>query len=201
MKKMAALEFKYSVMNAGKTNQLLALAQSLKDCGENPLLISSAMDDRFGESVIASRSGWAMPCIAITSEINLLELVQSQLNKDQKLRNVILDEVQFYTPEQIIQLAEVVDTLNINVTCFGLNIDSNGNMFEASKKLIELADSSERIGVKHCHCGKRATMILRFDSQTKEILKNVESIMVGKEDSYSSVCRKCWTENNLPETI
>lgn len=195
---MATLEFRYAVMNAGKTNHLLALAQSLIGCGEKPLLISSALDCRFGEGVIASRSGWSMPCTTVTNKTNIFDVVKDLVEStDKKIKQIIIDEIQFFTVGQVEQIARVVDELNITVTAFGLNVDSNGNLFNASRRMFELADDYSRIGVKHCHCGSKATMILRFNGTTRKVIKNAEAIMVGAEDCYDSVCRKCWKENKL----
>lgn len=199
---MATLDFRYAVMNAGKTNQLLALAQSLIDCGETPLMLSSAKDNRFGEGVIASRSGWKMNCTDICDSEDLFQLISIFLKDGRSIKYIIIDEIQFFTVEQIEDLSKIVDILNINVVAFGLNVNSNGNLFDASKRMFELADDYSRTGVKHCHCGKKATMILRFNPVDLKIIKNAETILVGSEDCYESVCRSCWAKNQLsPRTI
>lgn len=40
-----------------------------------------------------------------------------------------------------------------------------------------------------CHCGKKATMVLRVDKDGN-VVRDGAQIQVGAEDKYVSVCRK-----------
>jgi thymidine kinase len=42
-----------------------------------------------------------------------------------------------------------------------------------------------------CHCGKRATMVVRQDGEGK-ILTGGEQVQIGGNETYVSLCRRHW---------
>ncbi|CAM5249308.1 Thymidine kinase [Streptomyces violaceorubidus] len=71
---------------------------------------------------------------------------------------VIADEAQFLAPDQIDQLARVVDDLEVDVYAFGITTDFRSKLFPGSQRLVELADRVEVLQVEAlCWCGARAT--------------------------------------------
>ena len=76
---------------------------------------------------------------------------------------VLVDEAQFLSADQVWQLAAVVDRLNIPVMCYGLRTDFRGQLFPGSAVLLAIADNLREIRTI-CHCGRKATMVVR---QTK----------------------------------
>jgi thymidine kinase len=184
---MAKLHFYYSAMNAGKTTLLLQSNYNYQERGMSTLLFTPQIDNRFGERKITSRIG--LEAEANTFEINtdLFNLVKNFI-KHEKIHCVLLDEAQFLTKEQVLQLTEIVDQLNIPVLAYGLRSDFQGNPFEGSKYLLTWAESLSEIKTI-CHCGKKAIMTLRIGPDGNPVLEG-EQINIGGNESYISVCRK-----------
>ncbi len=57
---MSKLYFRYSAMGAGKSLDLLKVAYNYKERNKNVLIISSSLDNRFGEGVFGG--DWCPDC-------------------------------------------------------------------------------------------------------------------------------------------
>jgi thymidine kinase len=90
------------------------------------------------------------------------------------------------------QLTDVVDELSIPVMCFGLRVDFRGKLFPGSAGLLALADEMREVRTI-CHCGKKATMVIRLDENGK-VIKDGEQIQIGGNETYTSLCRKHWRQ-------
>ena len=187
---MAKLYFYYSSMNAGKSTMLLQINHNYIERGMRPLVFTSCHDDRSGEGVIVSRIGLSHEANIFKENTNLYEEVIN-LGRE-SIDCLLIDEAQFLTKDQVQQLSLIVDQLNISVMSFGLRTDFQGKLFEGSKFLLAIADNLKEIK-NICHCGKKATMILRFDEQGLVITEG-EQIVIGGEERYVSVCRKHFYE-------
>lgn len=197
---MAKFYFRHAVMNAGKSIALLQVHHNYASEGRGTVLFSHKIDTRFGESVIASRLGMSAPSIAIDGSANLFEIVKAKVDAGEDIACVLCDEVQFYSVEQIEQLSDVADLLDIPVICYGLKSTFKGELFEATKRLVELVDIMEEID-HVCWCGSKARMILKFNSETKEIIREGYEVEVGAESKYRSVCRKHWKLGMLNKPV
>ena len=127
---------------------------------------------------------------------NLFYAVEKRLKKD-KISCVFVDEAQFLTDKQVWELSDVVEILKVPVMCFGLRTDFQGKLFEGSSTLLAIADELKEIKTI-CHCGKKANMVVRVDSNGK-VLKEGAQIEIGGNEKYISLCRKHWKnemENN-----
>ena len=107
----------------------------------------------------------------------------------------MIDEAQFLTKNQVMQLGDIVDLLNVPVLTFGIRTDFQGNLFEGSKYLLAWADNLKEIKTV-CHCGRKATMVLRLNEQG-QIAEDGSQIDIGGEEKYVSVCRKHFKEKNI----
>lgn len=194
---MSKLHFFYSVMNAGKSTQLLQVAHNYKAQSEKQvILFTSAIDDRNGIGMITSRIGISMPAIALKSEDDVFSIVRSLLNSKGPASAILVDEVQFFTPDHVRQLARIADELNTPVMCYGLKNNSQGDLFSSSiATLLAYADQIQEIK-QVCHCGRKATMILKYDKNGKPV-RTGNVVEVGAEDRYVSVCRPHWTEGKI----
>ena len=105
---------------------------------------------------------------------------------------IIADEAQFFTPEQIDQLRELVDEKDLPVLCFGLRTDFLTHFFPGAQRLMELADSLTEIKTV-CRCGRKATVNARIDSEGKIVTEGGQ-ILIGGNDSYIAMCHQCWTK-------
>jgi thymidine kinase len=192
---MAKLHFIYGVMSSSKSLRLLATAHDFDEKNIPILVIKPSADTRDGEGIIKSRAGLERKCLSVDSNVNLFELV-SKFNKiktatfEEGIRWVLVDECQFLAEEQVDQLSDIVDFLGINVICYGLRTDFKSKLFPASKRLFELADGIEEIK-SSCDCGTKASINARFNSDGK-IITEGSQILVGGDDLYHAVCRKCW---------
>lgn len=189
---MAKLYFRHAVMNSGKSLALLQVNHNYVSIGKKTVLFSHSLDNRFGENVIASRLGVQAESVPVNSDLNLFDYIKKIIDQGVVISCVLCDEVQFYSNKQIEELSDIVDFLDIPVICYGLKLSAFGELFEASKRLVELADEIEEL--RHvCWCGKRANMILRHD-ENGIVQKTGDLVEVGAESKYQSVCRRHWKE-------
>lgn len=189
---MAKFYFRHAVMNSGKSLALLQVNHNYTSVGKKTILFSHVVDNRFGNNVIASRLGVQAESIPVDENLNIYKYVENIVNSGEIISCILCDEVQFYTEQQIEELSDVVDFLKIPVICYGLKLSAFGKLFDASKRIIELADEIEEI--RHvCWCGKRANMILRHDDNGL-VIKSGNLVDVGAESKYKSVCRKHWKQ-------
>ena len=194
IKNDAKLYFNYATMNSGKSLQLMSIAHNMDERHIPTLTIKPSIDTRDGENKIYSRIGISRDCRMFSQEDDLFDLINDE-NCGRILRNsylkwIFVDEAQFLTEEQVDQLSDVVDYLGINVMCYGLRTDFKSKLFPGSKRLFELADTIEEIK-STCECGRKTIINARVDKDGN-VLKNGPQTLVGGDDRYISICRKCW---------
>ena len=191
---MAKLYFNYSSMNAGKSTMLLQANHNYIERGMNPRIYTSDLDNRFGKGEIVSRIGLKAKSNIFTSKTDIYMDILNFL-KNTIVDCVLIDEAQFLTQNQVSQLGKVVDELDIPVLTFGIRTDFQGNLFEGSKYLLAWADNLKEIKTV-CHCGRKATMVLRLNAKG-EVVSDGTQIEIGGEEKYVSVCRKHFIEKNI----
>ncbi len=186
---MAKLYFSYSAMNAGKSTLLLQASHNYGERGMQTILFTAKLDNRSLVGNITSRIGLSEKALTFDNKDNLFKLVEKGNQKD-KISCVFIDEAQFLTFNQVWELSEIVEKLNIPVMCYGLRTDFQGNLFEGSSTLLAIADEIKEIKTI-CHCGKKAIMVARLDSDGK-VIKEGAQIEIGGNEKYVSLCRKHW---------
>src|SRR5262249_1636806 len=152
----------------------------------------TAMDDRHGTGKIASRIGLVSDAVAYDDKMNLFDYVAQQKKLRPKLACVLVDEAQFLTKTQVLQLTDIVDELNLPVLAYGLRSDYRGEPFAGSTALLTLADNLCEIKTI-CHCGRKAIMNRRVDEQG-HVVREGEQVHIGGNESYIAVCRKHFKE-------
>ena len=157
----------------------------------NTLVMAPLLDDRYGVGKVTSRIGLEANAMSFKTNDDLFEVVQSQ-NNDDPLHCVLIDEAQFLTRDQVFQLSDVTDKLNIPVLAYGLRTDFQGEPFEGSKYLLAWSDNLKEIKAI-CHCGTKATMVIRLDGDGKAVTKGSQ-VEIGGNDRYISMCRKHFKE-------
>lgn len=187
---MASLYFRYSSMNAGKSLQLLSIAFNYEERDQKVLILTSSLDDRYGQNKVKSRIGVEREAIGIKEDDNIFEIIKSH----KEISCVLVDEVQFFNKEQIYQLSDIVDKYNIPVICYGLRTDFQMELFEGSKHLLGMADKIEEIRTV-CWCGKKATINARVVDN--KIITDGEQVSIGGNESYVTLCRKHFKEKKL----
>ena len=184
---MAKLYFYYSAMNAGKTTNLLQSAYNYYERGMRTLILTPALDNRYGEGIVASRIGLKSQAMRFSGDADLCAMVQADITAHGDLHCVFVDEAQFLSKAQVWQLTDVVDNLNIPVLAYGLRTDFRGELFEGSRYLLAWADSLEEIKTI-CHTGRKATMVVRVDEQGRAITEGPQ-VEIGGNERYLSVSR------------
>lgn len=182
---MAKLYFYYSAMNAGKSTTLLQSAYNYEERGMQIMLMTPRLDQRAGEGVIGSRIGLHRPAFAFEAETDLLVEIDDE-HARRKLSCVLVDEAQFLSARQVLQLTVVCDRLGVPVLCYGLRTDFRGEPFEGSKYLLAWAD--ELVEIKTiCHSGRKATMNARLDAEGNRVWSG-DQVEIGH--NYVSLSRR-----------
>ena len=184
---MAKLYFKYGAMGSSKSANALITKFNYEERGMRVWLIKPATDTRDGEGLIASRIGLSAKADIISHEESIIAL----LDKMSGIDVIITDECQFFTPEQIDELREIVNFRDIPVLCFGLRTDFMTHLFPGSRRLLEVADSITEIKTI-CSCGAKAIVNARIDSEG-HVITSGSQVFIGGNDSYVAMCDKCWS--------
>ncbi|MEC8581445.1 MAG: thymidine kinase [Pseudomonadota bacterium] len=188
---MAKLYFMYSTMNAGKSTLLLQAAHNYEERGMAVMLLTASFDSRAGTGRIGSRIGLGRDAETFDSTTELFNRIGERVGQG-PLACVFVDEAQFLTEEQVWQLARVADDLGVPVMSYGLRVDFQGKLFPGSAALLALADDMREVRTI-CHCGRKATMVVRHDENGK-VMKDGDQVQIGGNETYVSLCRKHWRE-------
>ncbi|WP_174803176.1 thymidine kinase [Martelella limonii] len=188
---MAKLHYYYATMNAGKSTLLLQAAYNYRERGMHAVILLAEFDDRGGKGVVSSRIGLEANAVTFGPESDLYECAKA-LNEERAIDCLFVDEVHFAGADHVWQLARVVDELKIPVMAYGLRSDFMGRLFPASTELFILADEIREVRTI-CHCGRKATMVVRQDQDGNALLDGPQ-IEVGGNDRYVSYCRVHWKE-------
>lgn len=190
---MAVLRFSFGTMGSGKSTLALQIHHNLSSRGLRGLLCTQL--DRDGARV-SSRLGVSAAAVDVGPKLDLFELSVQYRDQHGGLDYLVCDEAQFYTPEQVEQLARVVDELGADVHALGLLTDFRGRLFAGSARFMELADQRHELQVEaRCWCGERATQNARLVNGRQ--VYDGEVVLVGDtggdaEVSYELLCRRHW---------
>ncbi|MEL6609707.1 MAG: thymidine kinase [Pseudomonadota bacterium] len=188
---MAKLYFHYSTMNAGKSTLLLQASYNYIERGMQTYLMTASFDDRAGKGQIGSRIGIASEADTYVAGEDLFEKVRKRLDAG-PCACVFVDEAQWLSRDQVWQLARAVDDLGVPIMCYGLRVDFRGELFPGSAALLALADEMREVRTI-CHCGRKATMVVRMGEDGKA-LQDGPQVQVGGNETYVSLCRRHFRE-------
>jgi thymidine kinase len=178
-------------MGSGKSANLLQARFNYIERGQSCMLLTAAIDDRFGKGKITSRIGISAEAELFSPEDDLFEKYIRPAAVA-GINAIMVDEAQFLTPDQVMQLARGVDVFNIPTMCWGLRTDFRGDLFPGSATLLGLADVLRELKAI-CHCGSAARMVLRKDAQGRPTLDG-DQVQIGDNSTYVPLCRKHWLE-------
>ena len=159
--------------------------------GMQTYLLTANFDDRAGKGRIASRIGIDAEADTWAGRSDLYAMIETRLTEG-PVACVLLDEAQWLSREQVWQLARAVDDLNVPVMAYGLRVDFRGELFPGSAALLALADELREVRTI-CHCGRKATMVIRVD-EDGTALSEGRQVEVGGNDRYISLCRRHFRE-------
>lgn len=186
---MAKLYFHYSTMNAGKSTVLLQAAHNYREMGMDTYLLTAQFDNRAGQGRIASRIGIGEDADTFATDDDLFAKIEAQMAR-RTIACVFIDEAQFLSRAQVWQLARAVDDLKVPIMCYGLRVDFRGELFPGSAALLALADEMREVRTI-CHCGKKATMVVRKGPNGRAVLDGAQ-VQIGGNETYESLCRRHW---------
>ena len=188
---MAKLHFHYSTMNAGKSTLLLQAAHNYHEGGMATYLITAQLDTRAGEGRIGSRIGIGAAADTFAPGEDMFAKIAARLAQG-PVACVFIDEAQFLSKDQVWQLARAVDDLKVPVMAYGLRVDFQGNLFPGSAALLAWADEMREVRTI-CHCGRKATMVVRKGPDGRA-LRDGDQVVIGGNETYQSLCRRHWRE-------
>jgi thymidine kinase len=192
---VAELTFWTGTMDAGKSTLALQTNHNHAARGRVGRIFTS--HDRAGEALVSSRLGLTHDALEVTPELDFWRYTVDALTHGARIDYFVCDEAQFYTADQVDQLAKIVDELQIDVFCFGILTDFRTRLFEGSARLVELADRTEVLQVEAlCWCGQRATHNARTEDGV--MITEGDQIVVGDVDApeapthvgYEVLCRQ-----------
>ncbi|CAM5561331.1 MULTISPECIES: thymidine kinase [Streptomyces] len=189
---MPELVFFSGTMDCGKSTLALQIEHNRSARGLAGIIFTR--DDRAGEGKLSSRLGLVTDAVEVEDGADLYAYVVDHLSRGGRADYVIADEAQFLAPEQIDQLARVVDDLGLDVFAFGITTDFRTKLFPGSQRLVELADRVEVLQVEAlCWCGARATHNAR--TTRGEMVVEGAQVVVGDVDQsdtigYEVLCRR-----------
>lgn len=189
---MATLHFKFGAMNAGKTTQLIQAAFNYNERNLCPLILKPKIDTRSAPGIISARIGLTHECIDFTPEDCISEIVRVA-TVAKPIAVVLIDEAQFMTESQAMELVVITKEFNIPVVCYGLKNDFSGNLFEGSAKILAIADKLEVLKTV-CWCGDGATQNARIDSDGNMVTVG-NSIEVGDVGRYVPLCMEHYAQH------
>ena len=178
-------------MNAGKSTVLLQASHNYRERGMDTYLLTARLDNRAGQGRIASRIGIGEDADVFEAGTDMFEVIAARLSQG-RIACVFIDEAQFLSKDQVWQLARAVDDLKVPIMCYGLRVDFQGELFPGSAALLALADEMREVRTI-CHCGKKATMVVRRGADGKA-MKDGAQVQIGGNETYVSLCRKHWRE-------
>lgn len=182
---MAKLYFRYGAMGSSKTANAIMVRHNYLERGQRVLMLKPRLDNRDGETMIASRSGLRCHC-------HFIEDLDRFNVRDYDC--LIVDEAQFLTRAQVERLVRVVDIDNVPVIAYGLRCDFRNELFEGSQWLLAWADTIEEVKTI-CWCGKKAVCNARVVDG--KMVREGEQIVLGGSESYVSLCRRHWAQGRL----
>jgi len=183
---MAKLHFHYGTMSSSKSAQLIINGYNLNSQGKKTQIIKPKTDNRFSENKVNSRVGISADALVLGS---LRDFVPAP---DTKM--LLVDEIQFFSPADVDSLVRIADNTPIIVMCYGLMVDSNEQIFPASRRLIEVGAKLHRME-SMCQmpdCMHLATHHLRFDA-AGNVVRAGTQICVG-DTNFKSVCRQHYNQ-------
>ena len=188
---MAKLHFFYSTMNAGKSTALLQSNHNYKESNLKTLLfVPKSIADKSNGKIV-SRIGLQADAIIVNNEYDFYNEISKK--QSEKISCIFVDEAQFLSKKQVHDLGKVADNLNIPVMCYGIRTDFQGKLFEGSLELLAIADNLKELKTICSECDKKATMVVRLNSNGEIILEG-EKILIGGNEVYKTLCRKHFRE-------
>lgn len=179
------LYYRYGAMGSSKSMNLIMVAHNYRNQNKKVIIIKPKIDNRYSQDMVASRTG-----MKIKADILVEEKTELRNINVKDLSCILVDECQFLEPKHIDQLREL--TLYVPVICYGLRSDYRTNLFPASRRLMELADSIEEIKTTCINCNSKAIINAKLKENKRIIKEGTKVVEVGGDELYQPMCWYCW---------
>jgi len=186
---MAKLYFRYGAMGCGKTRDIMKVWYNYNEKGKNAIIIKPGIDTKGDNKIVSRDSSERTVDYIIGVNDNIYDIINKH-RKEYNLDCILVDEAQFLTRKNVVELTDVTDELNVPVICYGLRADFQDNLFPGSEALFIYADVIEEMKTI-CQCLDGATRNVRFVNG--EAVFEGEQVAIDGEDkvTYESMCRSC----------
>ena len=191
---MSKIFFKTGVMGSGKTFDLLRVIYNYNERGLKTLVYKPRVDTREGtEKCSISTRASLEDAEAHWVPDNVYYDIETDI-WNEKPSVIIVDESQFLTKEQVDNFQKLCYNYNIPILFYGLKTTFQGELFEGSKRILEICDDVEEFKAI-CHCGKLARQNVRLVNG--EMVVDGDVVAIGGNEMYISVCNKCFLERRV----
>jgi thymidine kinase len=185
---MAKLYFRYGAVGSAKTLNLLAVAHAYEQQQKRVVVIKTEVDTRFGQDLVKSRAGLERVADLIVGPGTRLPP-----ERFESVHCVLVDEAQFMSTAMIEQLRALADDRDVPVICYGLRTDFRAQLFEGSKRLMELADDIAEVKTTCAFCNRKAVFNLKLQDGRPTLAGPV--IDLGTEEKFQPACSRCYTQS------
>ena len=192
---MAKLIFNYAAMNSGKSIDLIRTVYNYEENGLKVLVMKPSIDTKGGDTIL-TRAGLSRKVdFLILSDSNIYDLICDRLSE---VSCIFIDEAQFLSEQQVIDLFIISNNYDIPVICYGLRTDFRGNLFPGSSKLLGIAEELHEFKTL-CNCGE----IARYNARrvNGKFVVDGDSVLIDgtSEVEYVPLCANCYTKYVLSQ--
>ncbi len=183
-------------MFSGKTTELLRLFSREEIGRRKSFLFKPFIDHRYSEEKVVNHDGRAIPANIVKTSEEIYQICSTYFsnanNKEQSLKNIFIDEVQFFESD-ILDVIKRLTSQGINVFTSGLNQTYLGDPFPFKDGknhigfLMAISDYVIHLDAVCNNCGEAATKTYRKGHQT-------DTVVIGGTDIYQARCTKCFKQ-------
>jgi thymidine kinase len=182
------LEVVCGSMFSGKTEELVRRLRRAEFANKNVLTIKHMIDNRKSHSCIVSHNGLQREALLISGSEGGMEALKKVIDQDFDV--IGIDEIQFFPPEIIDVIQELVEK-GKRVIVAGLDMDFRGEPFGIVPALMAIADDVLKLHAICLVCGDEANFTQRLINGQPAKYDD-ELILVGAEECYEARCRGCY---------
>ncbi len=174
---LGSIEVITGCMFSGKTEELILRLRRAIIAHQKVGIFKSALDKRYSQKNIVSHDTNAIEAIPVRAPSNIL-MVANDFDV------IGIDEAQFFD-HSLVEVCTSLANQGKRVIVAGLDIDFRGNPFGPMPSLITCAEFVTKVHAICLRCGNLAHYSFRT-------VKNESQVMVGSEETYEPLCRKCY---------
>lgn len=192
MKKTSIKKGKLTVicgpMFSGKTKKLVHMVRVFKQNGKGVLVVKPQIDIRYTkEKVIISNDHDRSEAILV-DHTRPEQIIHALKKYPIHIDEILIDEINFFEPQEIKKVIKVLNTLGYNVTVSGLDYTYLQEPFGATLDLYKVAKRKMKLFAVCEKCGGKAIYSERISGSLSS------KIDVGEKDKYIAVCKNCFEE-------